>query len=186
MKVAGVVLAAGGGRRFHGPTDKMAVPFRGKPLVRWAVDAALDAGLAKVFVVTGAADLGGVLPPAVEVVPNERWADGLAGSLQAGIAAAAADGFEAVVVGLGDQPLVPSSAWRAVAAATEHPVAVATYDGRRRNPVLLQQAVWPLLPPSGDEGARVLFRERPELVGEVACDGEPADVDTVEDLTRWS
>lgn len=186
MSVAGLVLAAGAGSRFRGATDKMTVPFRGKPMVLWAIEAAVDAGLDQVFVVTGAADLRGVVPAGAELVPNGMWADGLATSLHAGIAAAAEGGHDAVVVGLGDQPLVPSSAWRSVAEASDHAVAVATYGGRRRNPVRLHRSVWPLLPRAGDEGARVLFRERPELVGEVACEGEPADVDTVEDLTRWS
>ena len=65
-------------------------------------------------------------------------------------------------------------------------VAVATYGGERRNPVLFAREVWPLLEAelSGDEGARGILRRHPEMVVEVACDGvgDPADVDTREDL----
>jgi CTP:molybdopterin cytidylyltransferase MocA len=65
-------------------------------------------------------------------------------------------------------------------------VAVATYGGRRRNPVLFSRAVWPLLEAelSGDEGARAVLRRHPDLATEVPCDGvgDPADVDTAEDL----
>ena len=185
MTIAAVVLAAGGGERFAGDTHKLLTPFRGKPLVTWAVGAALAAGLDDVLVVTGAVDLADLIHPGATIVPNTAWDTGQASSLHAGVAAARGRGHDAVVVGLGDQPLIAPAAWAAVA-ATGAPIAVATYEGRRRNPVRLGAEVWDLLPSTGDEGARVVMRERPDLVTEVACEGIPADVDTLEDLDRWS
>ena len=182
MSTAAVVLAAGGGSRFGGDGHKLLAPFRGRPLVVWALEAA--SVLDELIVVTGAVDLDELLPPGARVVRNERWAEGQATSLAAAIAAAG--GHDAVVVGLGDQPLIPSEAFRLVAAATATPIAVASYDGRRRNPVRLAAEVWALLPVEGDEGARSLVRGRKDLVTEVACPGDPADVDTQEDLTTWS
>lgn len=187
MSSAAVVLAAGGGTRFEGEGHKLRATVLGRPLVARAVEAACAAGLDEVFVVVGAVDVADVLPPGVVVVANERWREGIATSLHAGVRAADAAGHDAVVVGLGDQPFVPASAWRAVAdAAQGRPIVVATYGGKRGNPVRLHRSVWPSLPVAGDEGARALFRGLPQLVGEVACEGESADVDTVEDLGRWS
>lgn len=184
--VGGVVLAAGGGSRFGGDVHKLVTAFLGRPLLRWAVEAALGAGLDGVVVVAGAVELGPHVPEEVALVVNERWSEGQAGSLRRGLAWCAERGLRSAVVGLGDQPLVPASAWRAVALAEGGPVVAASYGGRRRNPVRLDRAVWDLLPSSGDQGARVLMAQRPELVVEVACDGDPADVDTLEDLERWS
>ena len=189
MTVAAVVLAAGGGSRFSGASHKLLAPFRGRPLVTWAVSAAEEAGgFDEVVVVQGAVALDGVVPASAVVVTNPRWAEGQATSLGVAIEHARSVGHEAVVVGLGDQPLVPASAWRSLrtAAPGSPPILVATYDGRRGNPVRLGAAVWGMLRFEGDEGARELMRREPSLWGEVACEGNPADVDTVEDLDQWS
>lgn len=181
--IAGVVLAAGEGSRFAGPVHKLRADFRGRPLVRWAVDAALGAPLAAVYVVLGAEDLSDLLPPEVTVVVNHDWHRGQAWSLQAGVRTAERDGHPAVVVGVADQPLVSAEAWRRVAAAPGS-IVTAVYGPRRRPPVKLDASVWPLLPLDGDEGARQLMRRHPEMVRGVPCPGDPTDIDTLEDLRR--
>jgi CTP:molybdopterin cytidylyltransferase MocA len=189
LTVLGVVLAAGAGERFRasgGEGPKQLAVVDGEPLVVRAVRVALEAGLDEVVVVSGATDLEALALP-VEVLDNPGWPGGIATSVQAAIAHARAGGHDAVVVGLADQPGISSRAWRAVAdAAADPPIAVATYDGQRGNPVRLPRAVWDELPATGDEGARALMRRRPELVQAVPCDGRTDDIDTVEDLDRWS
>ncbi len=145
------------------------------------------AGFAHVVIVTGSWEplqlptgpTGGV-----RLVRNRDWASGQLTSVRLAIDTAADLGAERVVIGLADQPFVTTDAWRTVARA-DGPIAVATYGGRRGNPVALDAQVWDLLPDHGDEGARSLMRIRPDLVREVACSGSPADIDTTEDLRRW-
>ena len=191
MTTAAIVLAAGGGSRFResgGDVHKLLAPYLGRTVVEWAIDAAASAQLDATYVVRGATDLP--LPPLVadrvRFVRNDRWREGIATSLQAGVTQARRDGHAAVVVGLGDQPLILTDAWRLVARAMPAPVAVATYQGERGNPVRLSSMVWPLLPRSGDEGAKVVMRRRPDMVVEVPCPGGSADIDTVDDLREWS
>jgi CTP:molybdopterin cytidylyltransferase MocA len=185
VRTAAVVLAAGSASRFAGGQHKLLTDFRGRPLVVWAVEQALAAGFEETLVVTGAVDLSGVLPTEVTVIENRRWSEGQATSIQAAVGWARDDGFDAVVIGLGDQPLVPPEAWKAVAASSS-PIAVATFDGQRRPPTRLAASVWPLLPLEGDQGARVVMTGNPELVEAVSCVGQAIDIDTVEDLARWS
>ena len=185
MTIAAVVLAAGAGTRFAGDTHKLRAPFREKTVVQHALDAAMEADLDAVYIVTGAVELRDLIPDGVVLVENHSWELGQATSLRAGVFAAENDGHDAVVVGLGDQPLVGAESWRAVAEA-EGDLVTAVYGGRRSPPVKLGAAVWPLLPTSGDAGARMLMRMRPEQVTEVSCAGEPVDFDTVQDLKAWS
>lgn len=185
MRIA-VVLAAGAGSRFQGDTHKLLAPFRGRPVVTWALEHALAAGLDRTWVVTGAVDLvaAGVVPAGVEALVNPRWAEGQATSLQAAVSAARAlgDPVDCLVVGLGDQPMLAPAAWLAVATSTGRPIAVGLFGGQRRNPVRLDRECWDLLPDEGDAGARVVMRAHPDLVMEVACESDPTDIDTVEDL----
>lgn len=187
LRLAAAVLAAGGSNRF-GSAPKLLAPFRGRALVTWAVEAPVEADVFDVvFVVEGAVDLAHEVPAGAILLHNPAWAEGQATSLATAVHAARVGGFDALVVGLGDQPFVGPEAWRAVATASaSEPIVVATYEGERGNPVRLDRAVWDELPVHGDHGARHLMAGRPDLVGEVACPGNAADIDTQEELDRWS
>ena len=177
-----VLLAAGGGSRFRGATHKLLADLRGRPVYRWAIAHALEAGL-EVWVVTGCAELEPV--EGVTFLHNDQWSTGQASSLQRAVAEARRRDVAAIVAGLGDQPFVTPETWRRLA-DSDAPIAVANYDGVRGNPVRLDSTVWNLLPVEGDLGARNLFTQRPELVTDIPCDGSSADIDTLEDLQRWN
>jgi len=183
--VGGVLLAAGGGTRFADPSHKLRAELNGRPLFRWSIDAMIGAGLDHLAVVTGAVDLSDLVPAGVERLANPAWREGQATSLAVAVTWATAHRLSALVVGLGDQPGITSGAWTKVAATDRTPVAIATYGGRRGHPVRLARAIWARLPVTGDRGAGELIGGSPELVTEVACEGDASDVDTVEDLTRW-
>jgi nicotine blue oxidoreductase len=182
------VLAAGGGSRFGG--GKLLAKLGGQPIIEAVLDNLREAPVDEIVAVVGAdaERLREVCERhGVRTVANEGWERGQSTSVVAGLRAS---GGRAAVVLLGDQPFVGAEAVeRLVAAFAEGAkVAVATYGGKRRNPVLFSRKVWPLLEAelAGDEGARSFLRRHPELVVEVPCDGvgDPVDVDTREDLWR--
>ena len=174
-----VLLAAGAGSRFQGPEHKLTSTLDGSRLIDHAVRSAVAAGIGPVVVVTGETKFD--LPNGVTTLPNPDWQRGLASSLQVAVAYARAEGYTTLIVGLGDQPLVTPEAWRLVA-ATDSPIAVATYGGTRGNPVKLESRTWAELPTTGDEGARPVMRDNPDWVREVPCAGSAFDVDTTQDL----
>ena len=179
MSDAGLVLAAGEGRRFDGGTAKQLAPLRGRPLVEHAL-AAVRAELDRVVVVLGAragevragADLDGA-----DVVVCPDWAEGLAASVRCGLAALA--GADRVLVALADQPGLTPAAVRAVLARPGS--ARAVYDGRPGHPVLLGPD---LLARAGELRGDAGFRELLDGVAAVECGrlGDPLDIDTREDL----
>ncbi|MCW3001953.1 MAG: nboR [Conexibacter sp.] len=189
-RVAGLVLAAGAGARF-GDGVKQLAPFRGRPLVEHALAAVSVDGVAARFVVLGAeaaAVAHGADLSAAVIVPCPDWAEGLSASLRAGVAAAATAGCEAVVVVLGDQPLLSPGAVRRVIAARapERFDAVrAIYGGVPGHPTLLEASTFGAVAGlRGDAGARELLAG--VRVRAVSCDGlgRPDDADTPEALAR--
>ncbi|RJL31333.1 nucleotidyltransferase family protein [Bailinhaonella thermotolerans] len=177
--VAGLLLAAGEGSRLGEP--KALVELGGTRLVDRGVRTLHEAGCHPVVVVLGAAD---AQVPGAVVVHNPAWRTGMGSSFRLGLATLPGH-VTAVVIALVDQPLVgPEAVRRLIGSGAE--VAVATYGGKRRNPVLLAREHWAKAAElaEGDVGARPFLRANPALVTEVACDdvASPADIDTREDL----
>jgi CTP:molybdopterin cytidylyltransferase MocA len=186
--VAGVLLAAGAGSRFGQP--KALVELDGKTLAERGVNLLRAGGADPIIVVTGAAqvNLAGIHP-----VYNEQWRTGMGSSLRVALDALVgglAPEAGAVVVALADQPLIsPAAVARLIAAYRDGAsVAVAAYDGKPRNPVLLARVHWPevIATATGDQGARAFLRAHPDLVTLIECGdtGSPDDIDTPADLHR--
>jgi CTP:molybdopterin cytidylyltransferase MocA len=184
--VAGILLAAGEGSRLGQP--KALVEIGGQRLVDRGVAMLCAGGADPVVVVDGAAP---VEVPGALVVHNPDWRTGMGPSLVAGLRSLAVGTCPAAVIALADQPLVgPESVRRLIAAhaAGRASIAVACYDGRPRNPVLIAREHWDqvIAMATGDAGARPFLRAHPELVTLVECGdtGKPDDIDTPEDLAR--
>lgn len=182
MVVAGLLLAAGAGRRFGMP--KALVRYRGSLFVERAVAVLLAGGCDPVVVVLGAdadrvrAEAG--LDGAV-VVDNPDWAEGMGTSLRAGLTALTRTGADAAVVLPVDTPGVTAAAVRRLARlATPTALARASYDGLPGHPVLLGRDHWAgaAAEAEGDTGARRYLAARDPL--DVPC----ADVATGDDVDR--
>ncbi|MDF3143388.1 MULTISPECIES: nucleotidyltransferase family protein [unclassified Streptomyces] len=190
--VAGLLLAAGGGRRLGG-RPKALLRHRGRPLVEYAVGVLRAAGCARVHVVLGAqaaavrerAELGDCV-----LVENPDWAEGMGSSLRAGLDSLAGTGARAALVSLVDQPGIGQEAVARVLAAYEDETSLASaaYDGVRGHPVLFGAAHWAGIAATatGDRGARAYLKEREEAIRLVEC-GDVArsyDIDTEADLAH--
>ncbi len=189
MKIAGVILAAGKASRMG--SNKLVEDYQGKALVRHVAEAALEAGLSPLIVVTGhypdpvQAALSGM---DVDFIHNPDYSDGLTTSLQEGISAVPAECSGALIL-LGDMPLVSSRAIRqimdAFANESDKSAAVPVIAGQRGNPVLLDRRIFTrVMQLSGDTGARALLAKADLDVLEVSVEdaGILLDVDTPEAL----
>jgi nicotine blue oxidoreductase len=214
-QVAGVLLAAGRGSRLGRP--KATITIGGQTLAERGVALLVAGGAAPVIVVSGAVEVSGAeirhaataarldmtgasdladdseeacSPVPVLHVHNNRWQTGMGSSLEAGLAAVPAD-CAAAVIALVDQPLVGAASVRRLIEAFRSgaSVAVAAYDGKARNPVLISRehfAAVAGLAAGSDVGARPFLRANQGLVTMVECGdtGSPDDIDSQQDLDR--
>ena len=181
LSVAGLVLAAGGGRRYGGP--KALVRHEGSLLVERAVATVRAGGCAPIVVVLGAAaadvraqaQLGDAI-----LVENEGWKSGMGSSLRTGLEALASTEVDAALVMLVDTPGVTPEAVRRVAAKDgRDSLVTATYGSRRGHPVLLGRDHWSgvTLLATADIGARAYLSARAAEVLTVPCEDVSDDTD---------
>jgi molybdenum cofactor cytidylyltransferase len=186
--IAAIVLAAGFARRMG--RQKLLLELRGKPVVRWSVEAILP-HVGDAVVVTGQDDegvraaLGGV---AVRFALNPRPQDGQGTSIAVGVAALKPWTAAALVV-LGDQPRLPDGVVARLLAERERTgkaIVTPVFRGTQGTPVLFAAEVFhELRALDGDAGARSVVQARPERVARVEIDAAmPLDVDTPEDFAR--
>ncbi len=188
MACAGLLLAAGAGRRIGGPKALLR-DADGTPWVRRAAALLADGGCDPVVVVLGAAaaEAEALLPPAVAVVVATDWTDGMGASLRTGLAALPelAPEADAALVLLVDLPdLVAGVVRRVAAEAAPDSLARATYGGgaaaRHGHPVLLGRQHWrgAADAATGDHGARAYLDAHEVMPVDCSDLAGGADVDT--------
>jgi len=188
-----IILAGGTGSRFGG--GKLLAPFRGEALIAGALRAAASAPVERVSVVTGhdgqavgaaVLEFGRRYPNlALRLVRADRYGEGMAATLSAGVNALASNVAGAFVF-LGDMPLIPSAIPKTLAQQLGQRAAAApTYMGERGHPVLFAARLFPaLLKLTGDKGARSILDALGDDLALVAVDdaGVLYDVDQRSDL----
>lgn len=183
------MLAAGGSSRMG--ELKQLLPVDGRPMVRCAVEAACDAGLAQVVVVVGAgapAVITALEGLDVDLVRNDEWAKGMSTSLRVGLAALDPTVNAAFVV-LADQPGLSAELLRVLVTAYRASgarIVVPYYRGQRGNPVLFDRQLFAeLARVEGDRGGRAVVDHHADEVEVVDVDDIAVvrDVDTRQDYT---
>ncbi len=185
-RVSGVLLAAGASRRLGRP--KQLLVWQGETLVRRAARAALEAGVDELIAVVGA-ERGAVAAEVADlparVVENERWPEGIGGSIAAGVRAASCP---AVLLLLADQPGVDAALLAALIAAMEagHERVACAYGGVIGVPALFSAPsdLAALRALSGVQGARPLLRSGVP-VRAIPAEQAAHDIDGEEDWQRW-
>ncbi len=182
------MLAAGASTRMGFP--KQLILHEGEPLVRRIAGAAVEAGADPVIVVLGAnAD---AVSPALEDldgvrwIVNDRWRDGLASSLAAGVREVFSDAaIDGVLVTLADQPLVNANALGKLITAfgAGRRIVASAYGGTVGVPaVFAREHADALMRLEGDAGAGSWLRSRPDEVTRIPLEAAAFDIDTSSDV----
>jgi molybdenum cofactor cytidylyltransferase len=169
LKIGAIVLAAGRSTRMG--ANKLTADFGGRPLIARPVDVLADAGLPEPIVVFGhtADDVRTALGNRpLRFVIADRFAEGMGHSLAAGVAAVPGD-WDAVLVCLGDMPLLTVPLIQAlVVDASREAIVAPVHKGRRGHPVLWGRRFFrELTKLRGDTGARALIDVNAKSLREV-------------------
>lgn len=186
LKIAGLLLAAGGSSRLGQP--KQLIEFEGKTLIRRAAEALIEAGCSPVVVVLGAEversseQLEGL---DVEIIVNDEWKSGMSSSIRCGMKPIG--DADAVLVTLVDQPFVTGEKLRHLIEAFKSgkpEIVAAEYNGIAGVPAVFAASLFPALTSiEGDKGARGIIRNSSNAIT-IPLPEATTDIDRTSDLDR--
>lgn len=190
--VAAIILAAGASRRLGQP--KQLLRHGGETLLERAIRLASEAGAAPVITILGAHHETirvAVAFQGAAIVVNDKWEQGIASSIHAGITAldAAAQHASGVMILSCDQPRLTAAHVRALietfTAQTEPTIVASAYAGVHGVPAVFPRPIFPeLLALRGDQGARKLLVRPPCSLVALAFEGGEVDIDLPSDLAE--
>ncbi len=188
-RVSALVLAAGTSSRMG--SNKLLADLNGVPMIAQTVKRIAASGVESITVVTGhqAAEIEAALQGfKIAKIHNPNYAQGLATSLRAGVAALQ-DSYDAILVCLGDMPLIdPRDINRMIAAfnpTEQRSIVVPVHERTFGNPVLWgAEHFAALLACEGDRGARGLLEKLKDDAVEIVIENQSVvlDADTPEAL----
>jgi len=190
--VLGVLLAGGDSSRF-GVENKLFVEIEGRSIIEITTQNLIDSEVESVKIVTGyqAERVEEELSHLdVDFIYNKDWKMGQSTSVRRGIDAILEE--TTVVFALGDMPFVKSSSINELISVQRNEkvgdVFVASYKGKRGNPVLFRASVMEILKEGlrGDEGGNSILKDLGMNLVETGDKGVLFDIDTEEDLEDYA
>jgi molybdenum cofactor cytidylyltransferase len=191
-QTAGIILAGGSSTRFG--RSKQLLKFRGKYLLEYVLNAALESRLSHVVLVLGhdhqkiLQTLGNCIThERLQLVINHHYLEGQSRSLKAGLLKIR-DTFPAVMFLLGDQPMLDSNTIDHMLDKfrySDKDICVPVCKGKRRNPAIFNRFLYDqLMGIEGDIGARDIIRANPDHVLYVEMNNPLyfVDIDSQQDL----
>ena len=193
QEIAILLLAAGSSSRLG--RSKQLLSISGQPLLIKSIEAAIESGIKNIIVVLGAneeAHRQVIKDAGVQVVVNTDWKKGMGSSLKTGLSFLLQQlpRAEAVITMVCDQPLINSDHLTKLISeykSSESVIVASFYQGVAGVPVLFDRTLFSELLSMPDEaGAKKIIQQHPHLVKTVPFPGGEIDIDTEDDLKKFS
>jgi molybdenum cofactor cytidylyltransferase len=184
-----IILAAGNSSRLGRP--KQSLLYRGGTLLGGMVKTAIAADSGQVVVVLGSKaelfvkDCDGAI-----IVINEKWQDGMAGSICCGLDMMGKKfpSLKGAIIAVCDQPYVTPELLQQLIDKHRQgnlPIIACDYGGITGTPVFFHCSIFPeLMQLEGDKGAKLIVQKNKERVGLISFPSGIVDIDTAEDYNR--